>query len=104
MGLRNAVQLICYPDRIGANLKDLHTTTERHLADAIGGVHILPFFPSNADRGFSPLTHKEVDQTGACRANYWMALSNSIPVSVRVSPRSARCSSATIASLAGAGR
>ncbi|MGB3597943.1 MAG: sucrose phosphorylase, partial [Pseudomonas neustonica] len=61
MSLRNAVQLICYPNRLGSNLKDLHATLDKHLADAIGGVHILPFFPSNADGGFSPLTHKEVD-------------------------------------------
>lgn len=61
MSLRNAVQLICYPNRIGDDLKDLNTVIEKYLGDAIGGVHILPFFPSNADAGFSPLTHKEVD-------------------------------------------
>lgn len=61
MALRNAVQLICYPNRIGSDLKDLHKTLNHYLGDAIGGVHILPFFPSNADAGFSPLTHKEVD-------------------------------------------
>jgi len=59
--LRNAVQLICYPNRIGRNLADLNTVLDKHFSDAIGGVHILPFFPSNADGGFSPLTHKEVD-------------------------------------------
>ncbi|MFE8069913.1 sucrose phosphorylase [Marinobacteraceae bacterium S3BR75-40.1] len=61
MSLRNAVQLIAYPNRIGDGLGDLATMLDRHLADAIGGIHILPFFPSNADGGFSPLTHKEVD-------------------------------------------
>lgn len=61
MALRNAVQLICYPNRIGENLADLYQALDQHFADAIGGVHILPFFPSNADSGFSPLTHKEVD-------------------------------------------
>jgi len=61
MALRNAVQLICYPDRLGENLRDLRTVIERHFADAIGGLHLLPFYPSNADAGFSPLTHKEVD-------------------------------------------
>ena len=49
MPLRNAVQLICYPDRLGNNLRDLNTVIEKHLHDAIGGVHILPFYPSNAD-------------------------------------------------------
>ncbi|TXS92940.1 sucrose phosphorylase [Parahaliea maris] len=61
MLLRNAVQLICYPNRIGNNLADLHTALETHFADALGGVHILPFYPSNADAGFSPLTHREVE-------------------------------------------
>ena len=61
MSLRNGIQLICYPNRIGQNLKDLKTVVDRHLSDAICGLHILPFFPSNADNGFSPLTHKEVD-------------------------------------------
>lgn len=61
MPLRNAVQLICYPDRMGKDLRDLNATIEKHFANAIGGVHILPYFPSNADGGFSPLTHKEVD-------------------------------------------
>lgn len=61
MALRNAVQLICYPNRIGDNLGDLGDVIDRHLAKAIGGVHILPLYPSNADGGFSPLTHKQVD-------------------------------------------
>lgn len=61
MNLRNAVQLIAYPDRLGNNLKDLAHFMEAHLQEAVGGVHILPFYPSNADAGFSPLTHKEVD-------------------------------------------
>lgn len=61
MPLKNAVQLIAYPNRIGTNLADLEGFMEKHLSKAIGGVHILPIFPSNADGGFSPLTHKEVD-------------------------------------------
>ena len=61
MVLRNQVQLICYPDRIGKDLADLHQAIDSHFAKAIGGVHILPLYPSNADSGFSPLTHKEVD-------------------------------------------
>ena len=61
MLLRNTIQLICYPDRIGNNLEDLYNTLETYFSDAVGGVHILPFYPSNADAGFSPLTHREVD-------------------------------------------
>lgn len=61
MALRNQVQLIAYPDRMGGSLSALADILETHLATAVGGVHILPFYPSNADAGFSPLTHKEVD-------------------------------------------
>jgi sucrose phosphorylase len=61
MPLRNQVQLIAYPDRMGANLAELHDLLDRHFAAAIGGIHILPPYPSNADGGFAPLTHKEID-------------------------------------------
>jgi sucrose phosphorylase len=61
MPLSNRIQLICYPDRIGDNLRDLADFLETRLADAIGGVHLLPVYPSNADAGFSPLTHLEID-------------------------------------------
>ena len=61
MPLKNQVQLICYPNRIGTNLADLAGFLERRLSDAIGGVHLLPMYPSNGDGGFSPLTHLEVD-------------------------------------------
>lgn len=61
MNLRNQVQLIAYPDRLGKNLKDLHRVLQKHVGSRIGGVHILPPYPSNADGGFSPLTHKEID-------------------------------------------
>jgi sucrose phosphorylase len=61
MPLRNAIQLITYPDRFGGNLAGLYSLLDRHLADAVGGVHILPLYPSNADAGFSPLTHMDVD-------------------------------------------
>lgn len=60
MPLRNQVQLIAYPNRIGTGLADLADFVEQDLGDAIGGVHVLPPFPSNADGGFSPLTHKAI--------------------------------------------
>lgn len=60
MPLRNQVQLIAYPDRMGSNLGDLYSLIERHFASAIGGIQILPPYPSNADSGFSPLAHKEI--------------------------------------------
>lgn len=61
MPLKNQVQLICYPNRIGENLADLAGFLESRLGELVGGVHLLPIFPSNADGGFSPLTHLEVD-------------------------------------------
>lgn len=61
MILRNKVQLIAYPDRMGSNLADLQAVLDKHVGDRIGGVHVLPPYPSNADDGFSPLTHKQID-------------------------------------------
>lgn len=61
MPLNRQVQLIAYPNRIGTDLADLARFVERHLDDAIGGIHVLPPYPSNADGGFSPLTHKAID-------------------------------------------
>lgn len=61
MALRNQVQLIAYPNRLGSNLSDLADFLEKYCVGKIGGVHLLPPYPSNADGGFSPLTHKEID-------------------------------------------
>ena len=61
MPLKNTVHLIAYPNRIGAGLADLADFVEHKLGCAVGGVHVLPPFPSNADGGFSPLTHKRID-------------------------------------------
>lgn len=61
MTLKNNIQLISYPDSLGKNLQELHYVMKKYLSKAIGGVHILPFYPSSADRGFAPLTYYEVD-------------------------------------------
>lgn len=61
MSIQNKVQLITYPDSLGGTLLELHYVLRRYLRRYIGGVHILPFYPSSADRGFSPLTYDEVD-------------------------------------------
>ena len=61
MTLQNKVQLITYPDSLGSNLSELHYVLRRYLTRALGGLHILPFYPSSADRGFAPLTYDEVD-------------------------------------------
>jgi sucrose phosphorylase len=61
MTLKNQVQLIVYPDSLGADLVELHYVLRRYLSKAVGGIHLLPFYPSSADRGFAPLTYDEVD-------------------------------------------
>ncbi len=61
MTIQNKVQLITYPDSLGDNLAELHYVLKRYLADVIGGVHILPVYPSSSDRGFAPKTYEEVD-------------------------------------------
>jgi sucrose phosphorylase len=60
MTVQNKVQLITYPDSLGINLLELHYVLRRYLRKAIGGIHLLPFYPSSADRGFAPLTYTEV--------------------------------------------
>ena len=62
MKLENKIMLITYADSMGKNLKELHTVLNRHYKNAVGGVHILPFFPSSADRGFAPMRYDIVDE------------------------------------------
>ena len=59
--LENKVMLITYADSMGHNLKDLNEILTTHFSKAIGGVHILPFFPSSGDRGFAPMEYRDVD-------------------------------------------
>ena len=61
MKLNNKVMLITYADSLGKNLKDLDSILDTHYKDAVGGVHVLPFFPSSADRGFAPVCYDKVD-------------------------------------------
>ncbi len=61
MNIQNKIMLITYADSIGSDLKDLKTVLDKYLNRAVAGVHILPFFPSSADRGFAPMTYQEVD-------------------------------------------
>ncbi len=55
------VELITYPDTLGRNLAELHNVLNEYFSDVIDGIHILPYYPSSADRGFAPLTHMTVD-------------------------------------------
>lgn len=63
MNLQNKIMLITYADSIGKNLKELHTVLNKHYKKAVGGVHILPFFPSSADRGFAPICYDKVEES-----------------------------------------
>ena len=61
MKLTNKCMLITYADSLGKDLRDLRAVLDEHFDAAVGGVHILPFFPSSADRGFAPTRYDVVD-------------------------------------------
>ena len=52
MQIKNEAMLITYSDSLGKNMKDLKFVLETYFKESIGGVHLLPFFPSTGDRGF----------------------------------------------------
>lgn len=60
MQLVNKAMLITYADSLGRNLGELRQLLDTTIEGVVGGVHILPFFPSSADRGFAPTTYREV--------------------------------------------
>ena len=60
---RNQAVLITYADSMGKNIPELHRLLLRHFKEAVGGVHLLPFYPSSADRGFAPLCYDKVDSS-----------------------------------------
>jgi sucrose phosphorylase len=61
MNINNGVMLITYANSIGKNLAELERILTRYLDNAVTGLHILPFYPSSSDRGFSPLRYDIVD-------------------------------------------
>ncbi len=62
MPVKNKVQLITYPDSLGGDLKALDHVLDKYFPDTfLGGIHILPPFPSSGDRGFAPKTYLEID-------------------------------------------
>ncbi|WP_434784371.1 alpha-amylase family glycosyl hydrolase, partial [Paenibacillus terrae] len=61
MSIKNEIMLITYADSMGKNLKELGELLNDHFKQVIGGVHLLPFYPSSADRGFAPMTYESVD-------------------------------------------
>jgi len=57
--------LITYPDQVReaevAPLKSLTAFCRERLSGLISGVHVLPFYPSSSDDGFSVVDHRAVD-------------------------------------------
>jgi len=61
MKLKNEAMLITYADSLGNNMTDLEKVLDKYLQGVIGGIHLLPFFPSTGDRGFAPSDYTVVD-------------------------------------------
>lgn len=62
MSIKNETMLITYADSLGKNLKELDENLSKYFKGALGGVHLLPFFPSTGDRGFAPIDYVDVDE------------------------------------------
>lgn len=60
--MKNQIMLITYGDSLGKNFKEMEEIIAKHYEDAIGSIHILPFFPSSADRGFAPIRYDKTDE------------------------------------------
>ena len=54
-------QLLTYPDSLGGDLLSIARLLEGPFSGLFAGVHILPPFPSSGDRGFAPITYREID-------------------------------------------
>lgn len=61
MKIKNKAMLITYSDSLGKDLKELAEILDEYYSNAIGGIHLLPFFPSTGDRGFAPSDYTKVD-------------------------------------------
>ncbi len=59
--MKNGVVLITYADSFGGDIKALRSCLNIYFPGCISGIHLLPFFPSSGDRGFSPITYSEID-------------------------------------------
>jgi sucrose phosphorylase len=59
--LKNGVMLITYANSLGTNISELQYVLDHYIHGAVAGVHVLPFFPSSSDRGFSPTRYDIVD-------------------------------------------
>lgn len=59
--ISNQIMLITYADSMGGNLKRLRGILHKYFEGVIGGIHILPFYPSSGDRGFAVVNYDGVD-------------------------------------------
>ncbi|SDZ75773.1 sucrose phosphorylase [Lachnospiraceae bacterium NK3A20] len=59
--IENKCMLITYPDSLGKDLKELDRVLATYFQGAIGGLHVLPFYPSSGDRGFAVITYDKVE-------------------------------------------
>ena len=59
--VRIGPQLLTYPDSLGGDLATIRALLHGPLEGLFRGVHILPPFPSSADRGFAPVTYRQID-------------------------------------------
>jgi sucrose phosphorylase len=53
--------LLTYPDSLGGSLRAIADLLDGPFDGLFHGVHVLPPFPSSADRGFAPLAYGEID-------------------------------------------
>ena len=57
-------QLITYPDSLGGTIGGLNELLSSDMGGWFtGGTHLLPPFPSSADRGFSPIRYDRIEPT-----------------------------------------
>lgn len=61
MKRKHDVQLITYADSLGGDLKQLNELLNTAFSGLFSGVHILPPFPSSADRGFAPIDYTRIE-------------------------------------------
>jgi len=57
----NKIQLIVYPDGLGKNFSELESILDMYFSKNVRGVHILPFYSSSSDEGFSPINHFRIN-------------------------------------------
>lgn len=58
--MKNKIMLITYANSFGKDLKEVKWVVDHFFRREIGGIHILPFYPSSGDRGFAPVCYTEV--------------------------------------------